>query len=141
MKQLNILLVEDDNLDAKTVRRAFEKSGFSNRLTRTCDGQDALDLIRGEGTYADAYDPDLVLLDLNMPRKNGVEFLRDIRADKNLRHLPVVVLTTSGEKRDRMESYNLGVAGYILKPLDFSQFVQVCSAVQAYWALCEMPAS
>jgi len=133
---LNILLVEDDDVDVMNVRRAFQRAHVSNPLHVAANGLEALDLLRG-GTIP--LDRRLVLLDLNMPRMNGIEFLRAIRADDELRSLPVVVLTTSNDERDKVDAYNLNVAGYLLKPVTFSDFVDLMAALNKYWMLVEMP--
>lgn len=133
---LNILLVEDDDVDVMNVRRAFQRAHVSNPLHVASNGLEALDLLRG-GTIP--LDRRLVLLDLNMPRMNGIEFLRAIRADDELRSLPVVVLTTSNDERDKVDAFNLNVAGYLLKPVTFSDFVDLMAALNKYWMLVEMP--
>ena len=133
---LNILLVEDDEIDVMNVRRAFQKNHITNPLFVATNGVDALEQLRGGKIPRDRR---LVLLDLNMPQMNGIEFLREIRRDPELNHLPVVVLTTSNDERDRIEAYNLNVAGYLLKPVTFSNFCEVMAALDKYWALVEMP--
>ncbi len=133
---LNILLVEDDDVDVMNVRRAFQRAHVSNPLHVASNGLEALDLLRGNTIPLDRR---LVLLDLNMPRMNGIEFLRAIRADDELRSLPVVVLTTSNDERDKVDAYNLNVAGYLLKPVTFADFVDLMAALNKYWMLVEMP--
>jgi CheY-like chemotaxis protein len=133
---LNILLVEDDDVDVMNVRRAFQRAHVSNPLHVASNGLEALDLLRGNTIPLDRR---LVLLDLNMPRMNGIEFLRAIRADEDLRSLPVVVLTTSNDERDKVDAYNLNVAGYLLKPVTFADFVDLMAALNKYWMLVEMP--
>ncbi len=133
---LNILLVEDDEVDVMNVRRAFQKNHITNPLFVAANGVDALEQLRGGNIPSDRR---LVLLDLNMPQMNGIEFLREIRRDPVLNHLPVVVLTTSNDERDRIEAYNLNVAGYLLKPVTFSNFCDVMAALNKYWALVELP--
>lgn len=133
---LNILLVEDDQVDVMNVRRAFRKSNITNPLHVADDGLRALEMLRsGEIPLARL----LILLDLNMPKMNGIEFLEEVRADEGLRHLPVVVLTTSDDERDRIEAYNLNVAGYIVKPVTFLNFVEAMSTLNKYWTLVELP--
>jgi CheY-like chemotaxis protein len=132
---LNILLVEDDEVDVMNVRRAFAKSHIMNPLFVAGDGVEALEkLRRGEVPK----NRRLVLLDLNMPRMNGVEFLRELRQDPELRATPVVVLTTSNDDRDKIEVYNLNVAGYLVKPVTFGNFCEVMVALNKYWGLVEM---
>jgi CheY-like chemotaxis protein len=133
---LNILLVEDDDVDVMNVRRAFQRAHVSNPLHVASNGLEAIELLRGDTLPLDRR---LVLLDLNMPRMNGIEFLRAIRADDALRSLPVVVLTTSNDERDKVDAYNLNVAGYLLKPVTFSDFVDLMAALNKYWMLVEMP--
>ncbi len=135
-KPLNILLVEDDQIDVMNVRRAFDKSRITNPLWVAEDGLDALEKLRSGNIPLHRL---LVLLDLNMPKMNGIEFLREVRDDRELRHLPVVVLTTSDDERDRIEAYNLNVAGYIVKPVTFLNFVDAMSTLNKYWTLVEMP--
>src|SRR5215204_4285325 len=133
-KQLNILLVEDDQVDVMNVKRAFEKNRITNPLFIAGDGLQGLELLRS-GTFP--RDRRLVLLDLNMPRMNGIEFLREVRKDPELHGTPVVVLTTSNDDRDKIEAFNLNVAGYLLKPVTFTNFVEVMAALNKYWSLVE----
>jgi CheY-like chemotaxis protein len=135
-KELNILLVEDDQVDVMNVKRAFKKNDITNPLWIVGNGVEALEKLRGGEIPLSRL---LVLLDLNMPRMNGIEFLRALRADADLRHLPVVVLTTSDDERDRVEAYNLNVAGYIVKPVTFVNFCEAMSTLNKYWSLVEMP--
>jgi len=133
---LNILLVDDDEVDVMTVKRAFAKANIANKVFVATDGIEALQLLRADGIPTPRR---LVLLDLNMPRMNGIEFLREIRSDPVLQPLTVVVLTTSNEDRDRVEAYQLNVAGYLLKPVTFHSFADVMSTLNKYWTLMEMP--
>ena len=135
-RQLNILLVEDDEVDVLNVRRAFQKNNIANPLFVASNGVEALEQLRGNAIPRERR---IVLLDLNMPKMNGIEFLRELRQDPELRLTPVVVLTTSNEERDRIEAYNLNVAGYLLKPVTFSNFCEVMTALNKYWALVELP--
>jgi CheY-like chemotaxis protein len=135
-KLLNILLVEDDEVDVMNVRRAFVKNHITNPLFVATNGVDALEQLRGGKIPRDRR---IVLLDLNMPQMNGIEFLREVRKDPELKLLPVVVLTTSNDERDRIEAYNLNVAGYLLKPVTFANFCDVMAALNKYWALVELP--
>lgn len=131
-----ILLVEDNPDDVELTTRALEKSRISNELVVARDGVEALDYIYGRGIFAgrdhDAM-PQVILLDLNMPRMDGLEFLRRIRADEKTRLLPVVVLTTSNDDRDKIESYKLGANSYVRKPVDFNQFVEAVQQLGLYW--------
>ncbi|MDB4951470.1 MAG: response regulator receiver protein [Gemmatimonadetes bacterium] len=135
-KLLNILLVEDDEVDVMNVQRAFRKNNICNPLWVAANGEEALAALRGSGIPRDRR---LVLLDLNMPRMNGIEFLRELRADPELGLTPVVVLTTSDDDRDRVDAYHLNVAGYILKPVTFVSFVEAMATLNKYWSLVEMP--
>jgi len=133
---LNILLVDDDEVDVMTVKRAFAKANIANQVFVATNGLEALDLLRTDGIPPSRR---LVLLDLNMPRMNGIEFLREIRADPALQALTVVVLTTSNEDRDRVDAYQLNVAGYLIKPVTFHSFADVMATLNKYWTLMEMP--
>jgi CheY-like chemotaxis protein len=130
-----ILLVEDDHVDAMTVKRALKEIKVLNRLDIVCNGQEALDFLRDEKNET----PGIILLDLNMPKMNGIEFLKIIKHDNDLRKIPVIVLTTSKEEQDRIESFKLGVAGYMIKPIDYLQFVEVIKTINMYWTLSELP--
>jgi CheY-like chemotaxis protein len=135
-KQLNILLVEDDDIDVMTVQRAFRKNNISNPLKVAGNGLEALEMLRsGEIPPFNR----IVLLDINMPRMDGIEFLRELRADPALRATTVVVLTTSNEDRDRVQAYELNVAGYLLKPVTFVNFVEIMAMLNKYWTLMEFP--
>jgi CheY-like chemotaxis protein len=135
-RALNILLVEDDQVDVMNVRRAFEKNRIANPLFVAPDGVEALQMLRSGKVPSDRR---IVLLDLNMPRMNGIEFLRELRADSRLQHTPVVVLTTSNDEKDKIEAYHLNVAGYLLKPVTFFNFVELMAALNKYWTLVELP--
>ena len=135
-RMLNILLVEDDEVDVMNVRRAFQKNHIANPLFVAGDGVEALEQLRSGQVPRDRR---LVLLDLNMPRMNGIEFLRALRGDRELAATPVVVLTTSNEERDRIDAYGLNVAGYLLKPVTFGNFCEVMAALNKYWTLVELP--
>ena len=135
-RMLNILLVEDDEVDVMNIRRAFQKNHIANPLFVAGDGIEALEKLRSGAVPKDRR---IVLLDLNMPRMNGIEFLRELRKDPELRSATVVVLTTSNDDRDKIDAYNLNVAGYLLKPVTFSNFCEVMSALNRYWALVELP--
>ena len=133
---LNIFLVEDDDVDVMNVKRAFKTSHITNPLFVANDGIEALEMLRaGEIPKGRR----LILLDLNMPRMNGIEFLRELRKDAELASTPVVVLTTSNDDRDKVEAYNLNVAGYLLKPVTFVDFCALMAALNKYWTLVEMP--
>ena len=137
---LNILLVEDDEVDIMTVKRAFKKGNITNPLYLAGNGIEALALLRGNPGEPSLIPAErrLILLDLNMPKMNGIEFLQELRSDPTIRHIPVVVLTTSNEERDRVQAYDLNVAGYILKPVTFNTFVDLMMTLDKYWSHCEM---
>lgn len=139
-KMVNILLVEDDEIDVMNVKRAFKKNNIANPLHVAGNGLEALEMLRGEGRHpALPRERRLILLDLNMPRMGGIEFLRELRADPELRPTPVVVLTTSNDDKDRVEAYNLNVAGYILKPVTLTNFIETMATLNKYWMLSEFP--
>lgn len=133
---LNILLVDDDEVDVMNVKRAFQKAHITNPLFVAHDGIEALERLRAGDFPCDRR---LVLLDLNMPRMNGIEFLRELRKDPELHSTPVVVLTTSDDERDKVDAYGMNVAGYLLKPVTFASFVEIMAALNKYWTLVEMP--
>ncbi len=128
-----ILLAEDEPADAGLVRAALNQGRISCDFRHVTDGREAMDFLRREGRFGDAPRPDLVLLDLNMPRMDGREVLRAIKADVELRAIPVVVLTTSDVERDVESSYLTGAAGYVTKPLDIEQFFSVIHGIEDYW--------
>ncbi len=130
-----VLLVEDDTIDAMTVRRAFKDLKVTNPLVHTLNGEEALAFLRNEANDR----PCLILLDLNMPKMNGIEFLAVAKADPALKNIPVVVLTTSGEERDVIDSFRQSVAGYIVKPVDYRNFVNTVRTINMYWTLSEVP--
>jgi CheY-like chemotaxis protein len=130
-----ILLVEDDSVDTMTVKRAMRDLNVTNPVAHTVNGEEAIKYL----TDPDKEKPFVILLDLNMPKMNGLEFLKIVKANTNLKMIPVIVLTTSKEKRDVFECFELGAAGYMLKPVDYAKFVDVLSIVMLYWSASEMP--
>ena len=130
-----ILLVEDDRVDVMTVKRALKDLKVTNQLVHTANGEEALEYLRGEGDGKAC----VILLDLNMPKMNGIEFLKIVKEDKELKKIPVVVLTTSEEEQDVVESFKLSVAGYIVKPADYKKFVEAIRTIELYWTLSELP--
>ena len=134
-KLINILLVEDDVVDVKNVERALRKNNVANPLFVAANGLEALDMLR-KGTVPGPRR--LVLLDLNMPKMNGIEFLQEVRKDPELTSLTVIVLTTSNDDRDKVAAYSLHVAGYLLKPVTFSSFVELMATLNKYWSLVEL---
>lgn len=139
-KQTSLLLIDDDDVDVMTVKRAFKKNNITNPLYVVSNGLEALALLRSDNlSQVLPGRRKLILLDLNMPKMGGIEFLRELRADPALRALPVIVLTTSNEDKDKVEAYNLNVAGYIIKPVTFTKFVEAVATLNKYWMLNEMP--
>ncbi len=130
-----ILLVEDDKVDAMTVKRALKEIKVTNNVVVASNGEEALEYL----TNTDNEIPCIILLDLNMPKMNGLEFMKVAKETERLRKIPIVVLTTSSEERDRMNSFNNGVAGYMTKPVDYQQFVDVIKTINIYWTLSELP--
>ncbi len=130
-----ILLVEDDNVDVMTVKRALADLRVRNPLVHSTNGEEALEYLQAQSNKK----PCLILLDLNMPKMNGVEFLRTIKTDKALKNIPVVVLTTSKSEKDIAEIFENGVAGYVVKPADYKKFVEAIRTINLYWALSELP--
>ncbi|MFI5218426.1 MAG: response regulator [Bacteroidia bacterium] len=140
-KLFNILLVDDDHVDVMNVQRAFKKNNITNPLHTASNGIEALDLLRGtEGRPKIIPTPRIILLDINMPKMNGIEFLKELRNDPYLKSISVFMMTTSNDDKDKFEAYNLNVAGYIVKPVSFEKFVHAVSVLNSYWKLCEMPA-
>jgi two-component system, response regulator len=130
-----ILLVEDNADDEELTRRAFKKNNISNEIVVAHDGVEAIELLMAKGSRAGspAVTPEIVLLDLNLPRMDGLAVLREIRAEERTKLLPVIVLTSSNEERDLVESYRLGCNSYIRKPVDFPQFIEAVRQLGLYW--------
>ena len=135
VKSKPILLVEDDSVDVMTVRRAIKELGIANPLEHVENGEEALVYLRDTNHER----PCLILLDLNMPVMNGLEFLHVVKTITELKSIPIVVLTTSDEQQDKVDSFELGVAGYMSKPVDYQQFVEIMRTIDAYWTLSESP--
>lgn len=138
LKALNIMLIEDDEVDIMNVQRAFKRNNIGNPLFVARNGLEALEMLRDT---SDERIPSvqIILLDINMPRMGGIEFLMELRKDPQLKAISVFVMTTSNEDSDKISAYNLNVAGYILKPLSFDGFVNSISVLNHYWHLCEQP--
>jgi CheY-like chemotaxis protein len=132
-KRLIVLLVEDEAADAHLVRLAFEEGHVMADLQHVSDGVEAFAFLRRQGVYATAPTPDLILLDLNMPRMDGRQFLQKIKVDDALRQIPVVVLTTSDAERDMLDAYDHFAAGFIVKPVDVDDFIKVVRGISDYW--------
>ena len=138
-KPLNILLVEDDDGDAKAVQRAFHKAKIANPILRAVDGMDALDMLRGANGKEKPQDPLILLVDLNMPRMNGIQFVKALREDEKLRHSIAFILTTSKRDEDKVAAYDLNVAGYVVKATAGQDFLNLVSLLDCYWRIVEMP--
>jgi two-component system response regulator len=135
---IEIILIEDNPHDAELVLRALKKHGLTNKLQLLQDGAEALDFIFATGAYAERdlnHRPKLILLDLKLPKVDGLEILRRLKGDERTRSIPVVVMTSSQEEKDIVESYSLGVNSYIVKPVDFDKFVQSVADLGLYWLL------
>jgi len=136
-EQVEILLAEDSDADAEMTIRALRRNNLANRLVRVKDGAEALDFIFRRGAYASrpAGAPKLVLLDLKMPKVDGIEVLRQVKSNEETKAIPVVILTSSAEERDIVASYSLGVNSYVVKPVDFAKFVDEVAKAGCYWVL------
>lgn len=133
IRPAEILLVEDNENDVILTRLAFKEAKLAVRLHHAQDGEHCMAFLRKQGQYAAAPTPDIILLDLNMPRMDGREVLAEISADESLRHLPVVILTTSSAEQEILKMYKLRCSSYIIKPVDFDQFVRVIRLFSDYW--------
>ena len=130
-----ILLVEDDRVDMMTFKRSLNDLSIKNEVIHVTNGEEALEYLRGEGNEQ----PCVIFLDLNMPKMGGLEFLKERRTDNELTKIPVVVLTTSDNERDIIESFEMGVAGYLVKPADYGKFVESMRTINLYWTLSRLP--
>ena len=136
-QNVEVLLVEDSDADAEMTLRTLRRRGIANRIERVHDGVDALDYLRLQGSHAARTSglPRLVLLDLKMPRMDGLQVLREMKSDARLRKIPVVMMTSSREEDDLLESYELGVNSYVVKPVDFGAFAETIAQVGMYWMI------
>ena len=132
-----ILLIEDDDVDVMTVKRALKDLKVSNELVTAGDGEEAIQYLRSKS----AAKPCIVLLDLNMPKMDGTEFLKIVKADRALKKIPVVILTTSNSDRDVIDSFERGAAGYMVKSVDYEKFVETIKAIDMYWTLSKLPSN
>jgi CheY-like chemotaxis protein len=130
-----ILLLEDDTVDAMTVKRALKDLHITNPLVRVANGEEALVYLRDQTNAK----PCVILLDINMPKMNGIEFLKVAKADDKLKRIPAIVLTTSKDDKDRFTTFQLSIAGFIVKPVDYMKFVEAMKIVNLYWTLSELP--
>lgn len=137
-EQIEILLAEDSSADAEMTLRALRRHNLTNKVHWVKDGEEALDYVYCRGGYSDrnpVSTPKLLLLDIKMPKVDGIEVLRRLKGDESTRHIPVVVMTSSNEERDIVESYRLGVNSYIVKPVEFQTFLETVSKIGLYWML------
>lgn len=134
LDDLNVLLVEDDEVDVMNVKRAFKKANITYPLHVAHNGLEALEALKQANVINN---PKVILLDINMPKMNGIEFLTELRKDPIMKNIPVFILTTSNEDADKFDAYNLNVAGYILKPLAFGDFMKKIEALAAFWKISE----
>ena len=130
-----VLIVEDDSVDMMTIMRAFSDLKIEKSLVHMTNGEEALEYLKDKSNKK----PCIILLDLNMPKMNGLELLKIVKSDEALKRIPVVVLTISGEQRDKVESFKLGVAGYVIKPVDYENFVEAIGTIDMYWNFSEIP--
>jgi len=133
MHTLNILLIEDDMIEVMKLNRAKSSLQLNHNIAEANNGEDALKLLEQKDNL-----PDIILLDLNMPKINGIEFLKILKADDRLKYIPTIILTTSNNQRDLLECYKVGVAGYILKPLKYEEYVSKIEKLLAYWSINEL---
>jgi CheY-like chemotaxis protein len=130
---IEILLVEDNPGDVRLTREALRDAKVRNNMETVADGVEAMAFLRHEGPYSSSIRPDLILLDLNLPKKSGLEVLKEVKADEDLRRIPVVVLTTSQAEQDIIKSYDLHANAYIAKPVELAQFISVVKAIEDFW--------
>lgn len=132
-KPVEILLIEDNLGDVVLTKKAFETSKLANNISVAKDGEIAISILKKEGEYADHKTPDIILLDLNLPKKDGREVLEEIKSNDKLKHIPVVVLTSSKAEKDIVETYNLHANSYIVKPVDLEKFIKVVESIENFW--------
>lgn len=132
-KSLNILLIEDDVIEVMKFNRVLKKLEFNHLIIEATNGEEALDILRKKEIV-----PDIIILDLNMPKLNGIEFLNILKADDALKFIPAIILTTSNNHKDVMECYKIGIAGYILKPLKYEEYVDRIAKLLTYWSINEL---
>lgn len=130
---LNVLLIEDDTIEVMKLNRTITTLDSKHTIVEARDGEQALDILKGKSLL-----PDIILLDLNMPKINGIEFLKIVKSDPHLKYIPTIVLTTSNNERDLLECYKIGIAGYILKPLKYEDYVSKVEKLLAYWSINEL---
>lgn len=133
IRVVDILLVEDNEGDVFLTKKAFDKAKIANTLHVAPDGEVALEMLRKQGEYSDRKTPDMVLLDINLPKKDGKQVLKEIKEDENLRRVPVVILTSSQAEQDVLKTYDLQASSYIVKPIDLEKFQEVVQAIEDFW--------
>ena len=133
MNALNILLIEDDMIEVMKLKRTIKKLELNHNITEANNGEEALELLKQKDRL-----PDIILLDLNMPKLNGIEFLKILKADERLRYIPTIILTTSSNQKDLLECFKVGISGYILKPLKYEDYVQKIDKLLAYWSVNQL---
>jgi CheY-like chemotaxis protein len=131
--QVEILLVEDNPADVRLIKETFKDFKVSNNLTVARDGMEAMAMLKKEGQYLDSVKPDVILLDLNLPRKNGFEVLEELRMDPDLRRIPVVILSTSDSEKDVMKSYDLHANCFVTKPVGLDEFIKIVMSIENFW--------
>jgi CheY-like chemotaxis protein len=140
-KPIEILLVEDNEGDIGLIEEVFEEAKIRNKLHIAENGEEAMLFLHGKKKFSGSQRPDIILLDLNLPKKDGREVLREIREDYDLKNIPVVILTTSGNEKDVLRTYDLHANAYITKPLDFNQFIKVIKSIENFWLdIVKLPA-
>jgi CheY-like chemotaxis protein len=140
-RHIHLILVEDDEVDVLSVKRALHKNNIQHSLHVASNGSEALSFLQ-QGSLSksnELYHNYLIWLDLNMPKMGGIEFLKILRSDENLKYIPVIIFTTFNKDQERIEAYNLNVAGYIIKPFSFLNFVKIIETLDSYWTSCELP--
>ena len=133
MKTLNILLIEDDMIEVMKFKRTISSLQFHHKITEANNGEEALTILNKKDKL-----PDIILLDLNMPKMNGIEFLNILKSDEILRYIPTIILTTSQNQKDLLECYKIGIAGYVLKPLKYEEYVSKIEKLLTYWSVNEL---
>jgi CheY-like chemotaxis protein len=132
-KLLNILFVEDDAIEVMMFNRVLQKIGLNHRLIEACNGENALEILKAKEVI-----PDIILLDLNMPKLNGIDFLKILKNDEQLNHIPTIIFTTSNNHRDIAECYKIGIAGYVIKPLKYDDYLVLVKKTLDYWSCNEL---
>lgn len=139
-KSIHFMLIDDDAIDIKDMQRTFKKNNIDNPLHVATNGLEALNKLLGQNGEKKIHPtPKIIILDINMPKMNGIEFIKNVRANKKLKSMLIFILTTSNSEKDKIDAYNLNVAGYIVKPFQISRFMEIISSLHHYWNLLEFP--